>query len=257
MLKFRFRDIQLNYSVEGVGTPLLFLHGFLEESTIWQDIIPSFISDHQCILVDLPGHGFSRLENAQITLHEIALALQSLAKKIEIEKPVVIGHSMGGYVALELAQLMACSPVLLHSNFWEDSAEKKKDRDRVIDVLQDNASLFIQEAIPNLFAIKNRSACSSAIENLITKAKKLPHHEIQFMTAAMRDRRANYYLAKAERVDIIHGEKDPIIPTEKLMSEVPHLKLEYSLHTMTQVGHMSIWEDPEELIMLLKSIISQ
>lgn len=257
MHKFHFQDIELNYRIEGAGQPLLFLHGFLEESGMWDELIPHFSEDAQCITVDLPGHGLSRIELAQLSLQEVSGALQQLLVELKVENPVVIGHSMGGYIALELAQLMTIMPVLLHSNFWADSENKKKDRNRVIEVVRQNASHFIQEAIPNLFADHNRESCAAPIRELMHKAKNIPSREIQLMTAAMRDRRPNYKLENATRIEIIHGENDPIIPTEKLVAELPLLQVEHSLHVIPEVGHMSIWENPAALIKLLKSVISK
>ncbi len=255
MAYFNFQGRQISYQVTGTGKPVLFLHGFLEDSSMWDNILPHYKS-FKTILVDLPCHGESRFKDAICTMKEMALIIDALLISEKIENPHVIGHSMGGYVGLELLKLRPLHLILLHSNFWADSAQKKEDRNRVIEVVKKNHSFFVQEAIPGLFDQKNVLNCQNDIELLIKKAKNLLPSEIASATAGMRDRADNSDLLSEFNIDIIHGENDPIIHTDRMKESLSERNRLSNLHLLKNVGHMSIWEDETTLVEKLNSLLN-
>jgi len=73
MKPFSFNGYQIHYKIKGKGRPLLFLHGFLENKEMWENILPSFSdSEYQLITVDLPCHGKSRYQNENCSMKEMA-----------------------------------------------------------------------------------------------------------------------------------------------------------------------------------------
>jgi pimeloyl-ACP methyl ester carboxylesterase len=87
----------------GDGPPMLFLHGL---GGLWQNWllnIPAFMGTHRCVAPDLPGFGGSEMPREKISIRGYARAIDALCDRLEIEDPVVVGNSMGGFVAAELA----------------------------------------------------------------------------------------------------------------------------------------------------------
>ena len=217
MPRFIYRESSIWFSyltnLEGDKSPssnkdksLVFLHGFLEDHSIWKDIIPEFIlQGYGCLVVDLPCHGASRFKGKICTMSYMAEIVNVLIAELKLSPAKAIGHSMGGYVALELNALRSVEPILLHSNFWADSDQKNNDRNRVIAVVKTNKELFINEAIPGLFANTTKERHTEVIAQLKEKAKAIPAHEICAATAGMRDRRAFYEKTDNTRISIIHG----------------------------------------------------
>ena len=255
MILFESDEIILGYKILGQGQPLVLLHGFLENSSMWDELIPELENDFQLLMIDLPGHGASPEPSKSYTLENVAKAIGDLLTIRGISKPSVIGHSMGGYVALEIKKLIDIKVILLHSNFWEDSAQKKEDRNRVIELIQTKKNHFVSEAIPNLFFSENLGHCEGAIANLIQGAKDMSVASIAEATSAMRDRLSNY--DSAQRASIIHGAQDPIISTEMLGGELKENQIDAELYSIENCGHMSIWESKEELINILNHILIQ
>ena len=256
MHKYQIEQQEVYYTVQGEGKPLLFLHGFLEDHKMWELIYPHFVKEgYQCIMVDLPCHGKSRFYDTNCSMQFMAQVVDALLLELEIIEPTIIGHSMGGYVALELNALRTSNIILLHSNFWTDSKQKKIDRNRVVQVVENNKSLFIGEAIPGLFAPNNRDKCKAIIEQLIEGATQLSNEEIIAATVGMRDRNPNYNLAENTQLSIIQGEFDPIIPKTKMLKEIDKLNLDPNYIELAEISHMSIWEDTKSLIKVLKSQI--
>jgi pimeloyl-ACP methyl ester carboxylesterase len=228
----------LNIRIQGIGKPVVFLHGFLESSTMWKYLeFPEHMI--QCIYIDIPGHGTSS------TLIDDTPSIMSLARAIHdnllsrgIDRFDLVGHSMGGYVALEIARIVNFSPkvLLLNSNFWADSSEKKQNRDRVISIIKKNKNLFIQEAIPGLFIRPNKH--KSEIEVLISEAKTMAEDGITYASLAMRNRPDLTYFAKsiASNLVCIQGEKDGIVSEQEMkdksINQIPFI-------TIPNAGHMS------------------
>jgi pimeloyl-ACP methyl ester carboxylesterase len=87
----------------GDGPPLLWLHGL---GGVWQNWllnIPAFMGTHRCVAVDLPGFGMSEKPDGEISIHGLARTVDRVCDALDIENPLVIGNSMGGFVGAELA----------------------------------------------------------------------------------------------------------------------------------------------------------
>ncbi len=102
----------------GKGRNVILLHGFLESSTMWSYI--DWLGVRQ-IRIDLPGHGKSPHVDCEDIVSMAELVNRSLSPD-ERREPIIVGHSMGGYVALELIKYFE-NPrlILINSNFWKDS----------------------------------------------------------------------------------------------------------------------------------------
>lgn len=244
---------KLIYRVFGNGYPVVFLHGFLESTSMW-NYLELEKAPFQSILIDLPGHGNSSLNdsNESPSIKYMGLEVAKLLEELKIEEYHIVGHSMGGYVALELKELdPKCRKiVLLNSNFWEDPVEKKKDRVRIAEIVLKAKDLFINEAIPGLFYRHNRK--DSATIELIKEAKKMDAVSIAYASLAMRNREDKSTFVKENATDflILHGKHDPIISTDKWQSELTDIPVLFEI--VEDAGHMSHIENPTKV---LKSIV--
>lgn len=248
--------IHLNYRVFGNGHPVIFLHGFLESISMWNNLNLES-TPFKNVLIDLPGHGDSQLldTNEHPSMEFMASKVKEVIDKLGVEKYHIVGHSMGGYVALILKEADArCEKViLLNSNFWEDSGEKKKDRIRVADIVLKSKNLFIQEAIPGLFYRHDRKG--KIVQDLIKETQKIDAHAIAYSTLAMRNRQ-NYrdlLIKKPSDFLLIQGEKDPLISLDKMISEIEEIEIE--LNIVENSGHMSHIEAPEKTIQLITKFL--
>jgi pimeloyl-ACP methyl ester carboxylesterase len=250
-----YKNIKVHYWVFGNGDPIVFLHGFLEDHTMWKSIKKEFLKTHQVVLIDLPCHGLTKFDGEICSMELMAKCVHQVLKQEQICKPMVFGHSMGGYVGLELLKIIPIVLTLVHSNFWADDKEKKNSRDRVVDVVKTKKSFFINEAIPNLFWKNNIHKCKKDIERLINKASKISSKQIISATKGMRDRQENSDLLKSHSIKIIQGEYDPIIPQYIMRNHLSELKINVPCQVVKNVGHMSIWEDTVHLIDAIKTLM--
>jgi pimeloyl-ACP methyl ester carboxylesterase len=250
----------LNFSVSGEGNALVFLHGFLESNSMW-DYLPLEQLNYQKIFIELPGHGQSALtdESENPSLNFYANEVQEVLVFLKIEKFSVVGHSLGAYVALILKeQNGACQKVvLLNSNFWADSEQKKKDRLRVAEIAFKAKKVFINEAIPNLFG--HVELFQNAIQVLKEEAMKIEPESIAYAALAMRQRKDYSHMIAENPSDffIIHGALDRLVTTEFLTQQTnPIFKEQLANHLfiINEAGHMAHIEMSRKLINTLKKI---
>ena len=240
------RNGNLFYSIIGKGYPVVFLHGFLESITMWE-YLKLENSPFQSVLIDLPGHGNSPLTDSSEapSLEFMAEEVSRLLDFLHIPSYHIVGHSMGGYVALLVKEMDSrCKKiVLLNSNFWEDGAEKKNDRIRLAELVLQSKNVVIQEAVPSLFYCFNRS--STVVRKLVEEAKKIEATAIAYAALAMRSRLNKKYLLIQNPSDflIIQGENDPLIQLETMQKELSELQVQCI--SIKESGHMAYCEQPE------------
>ncbi len=251
---------RLNYKIIGNGDPVVFLHGFLESLTMWSYLnledLP-FMS----ILIDLPGHGKSLNEDdKEPSIEHMSLKVLEILLELKVTTFSIVGHSMGGYVALSLKKISLTNNkfncqkiVLLNSNFWVDSDQKKVDRLRVAEIVFKNKELFLQTAIPNLFS--DSSKYLNQILLLLNEALLINEHAIAYASLAMRNRENFTDLVKAKAFDffVIQGEKDAIVTFDRMESEIGDIELSYL--KVKNVGHMAHIQSPKVIQNSIKDFL--
>lgn len=240
----------LHYRSFGEGETLVFLHGFLESSTMWSYLPLNEIQRH-CVLIDLPGHGESILTDASEipSIRFMAQQVLDVLNELSITQFSIVGHSLGAYVGLELCQLAPCQKLIfLNSNCWSDDEQKRRDRLRVADLVYKAKQHFIREAIPGLFG--RPADFQEEINELVKEANHMSSDAIAYAALAMRERTdyTEEVIANPMKYVFIHGELDKLVSSEQLTSQLPGIRV----HLLPNAGHMSHMESSEEVFELLK-----
>ncbi|MDB5283261.1 MAG: alpha/beta hydrolase fold protein, partial [Bacteroidota bacterium] len=152
-----FKGTKYTYNVEGTGPALMLVHGFIEEGSMWSEVVKALKKKYRIIIPDLPGFGASPMVPKQVTLSMELYAeyLFEILKQEKIKKLILLGHSMGGYVTLNFAEKygpMLRGFGLLNSHCFEDTPEKKANRKKGIEFIKNNGTkVFITELYNNIF----------------------------------------------------------------------------------------------------------
>src|SRR4051812_31229334 len=94
------------YNDFGSGFPVVLLHGFAEDHTVWNDQVEFLAHHYRLIVPDLPGSGKSgRLTKVEVSMDDYARTVESLLEVEKISSCILLGHSMGGYITLAFAEL--------------------------------------------------------------------------------------------------------------------------------------------------------
>lgn len=259
MPKIQFKGIDVYFSDQGKGSAVVLLHGFLEASWMWEALLPELAHSHRVICIDLLGHGQTDCLGYVHSMDEMAEAVEAVLKHLKLRKVILVGHSMGGYVALALAEVnpdIVKSLVLYQSTARADSEEKKKDRNRVIKIAKSNSKSFVKKSIPMLFRPVNRTKFKSEISELKEKASQTSTCGIIAALAGMRDRPNREILLKSPPypVHIIAGDKDPRI-SYKESCELADISEFVKLHTIKGSGHMSYIEAPNQTLEIFNTVL--
>ena len=99
-------DTELYYELHGEGKPIVFSHGWLEDCSIWDSQVKHFTKNYTALLCDHRGHGRSdkpKVGERNYSVQVLSNDLYALTQKLNLEKPILVGHSLGGYAAILLA----------------------------------------------------------------------------------------------------------------------------------------------------------
>jgi pimeloyl-ACP methyl ester carboxylesterase len=251
-----FRGETITYSDTGKGRVVILLHGFLGSHEIWQPIHDNLAKYFRVIAIDLPGHGKTACFGYVHSMDLMAKCVKSVMDNLRLKKYVIVGHSMGGYVALAFGELFPDNLrglCLFHSTAYPDSDQKKRDRSRAIKLVKANARLYTRDTIKNLFATKNLDRFKSEVTFAQKIAFKTPKRGIVAALEGMKDRpNRDVILNFAEYpVMMIIGRYDNILPMQLLLNQSQLIKQKHIL-LLENEGHMGFLEAPKICLTHLK-----
>lgn len=239
----------IHYQVSGEGTPIVLLHGFCEDLTIWDAFLPPLLVNYKIITIDLPGFGKSpTIPNA--TIEDFADAVYAVLQELKIEKFIVIGHSMGGYTTLALAKKYPSRVLglgLFHSHPFEDTTERKANRQKAIDFIETYGTLpFIKQMMPKLFAPHFAESHPDIMATAIERAAAYPKIGVTTALAAMKNRVGQVpFLQEATcPVLFIIGKEDASISYQDSL-KMSYLPAVSQVCILDNVGHSGMLEAPE------------
>ena len=257
-----FKNTSISYTDQGKGTAIVLLHGFLENKKMWDAFIPEWSKKFRIITIDLLGHGETGCMGYVHSMENNADVVHEVLADLRLRKAILVGHSMGGYVALAFAELypdVVKGLVLLNSTSRADSEERKTNRDRAIKAVKQSFQNFISLSISNLFSEENRERLSESIENVKQGALKTPLQGIVASLEGMKiriDREVLLHLTPYPKL-LVLGKKDPVLNYEETKEQIED--------TLVQLlsfpdGHMSHIENQKalqrELIQFFKAVKS-
>jgi len=250
-----FKGTNIYFETYGKGPAIVLLHGFLENLSMWKDLIPELSKRNKVIAIDLLGHGNSDCLGYVHSMELFAETVYAVLKQLKIRKCSLVGHSLGGYVALALAEKhpeKVKGLCLMNSTSNEDSEERKDIRTRANKMAQTNLKNMIQLSISNLFYHENLLKFTSEIDFLKQEALKTSLQGYLAAQEGMKIRpNRNHILTNATfKKLLIIGEKDPVIDVNISLEEAQKTNSEY---VILDGGHMSYVENTKQLLDALQS----
>lgn len=247
----------LSYKVYGKGTPVVLLHGYGEDSQIWENQI-DYLAKH-CLLIvpDLPGSGKSIITPQgmlewlpNLSMELLAQSIHTLLQTENIANCIVLGHSMGGYIGLAFAQLYSSKLLglgLVHSTAYADSDEKKIVRQKSIQFLEaNNGYTFFKTSMPNLFGKKFKETHATVIEDLIEQSKAFGTAVLVAYTRAMMQRTNKTEVLQSALYPVLFvaGPEDIAAPLTDIQAQAT-VPIKSYLEVIEGVGHMGMLEAPQ------------
>ena len=254
-----YQNIKIHYSIYGSGKPVMLLHGFAEDSSIFNAQVNFLKADFLLIVPDLPGIGKSEMlkkENVQLT--DYAAIVKAIIDEEKISSFTLLGHSMGGYITLDYADKYAETLNgfgLLHSSAYADDDAKIETRKKAISFIELNGTAaFLKTTIPNLFF--NIEKSKKDIDDLIKRGNNINPQVLIQQYKAMITRADTTSILKTFNYPILFiiGEHDKAVPFEHSLQQ-SHLPQIAYVNILDKTGHMGMKEEPEQMNKYLRNFL--
>lgn len=239
----------LNYEISGKGKePLVLLHGFMENNTIWSDMEKYLADDFSLIKIDLPGHGKSGMYGEIHTMELMAGEVQKVTTHLNLPQFHLLGHSMGGYTSLAFAGQFADSLkslTLFFSSFLPDDEEKKEQRRKSFRIIKEAYPNYVKAGIPNLFNANEKDILEGKIELAKEIALSTDTDGVLAAVKGMTERTGKESVMQnfEGKILVIAGKHDNAVKTDLMLKQLPDRTNIKSY--MLDCGHNGHWEKPE------------
>lgn len=242
---------RIAYKKHGTGPVIVLLHGFPADHSLWDNIYPG-LSSFTTIIPDFPGVGESLGNGEHITIDDMAACVHTILQGEQISAAVIVGHSMGGYVAAAFAEKypsLMKGMSMVHSTTAADDDERRTMRKKVIELIRKGGKeTFIRQMIPNLFAPSFRETNPEVVERQVKKGLLVPDATLIGFYAAMMVRPDRYSVLENTSFPVqwILGKEDGGLPYLKILKQSTVTDINF-VNLYSNCGHMSMIENPAQL----------
>lgn len=245
-------NFELSYDDIGEGEiPIIFLHGFPFDKTMWLGQLDFLQSGYRVISCDLRGFGASEDEKSYLSMDLFANDLIAFMNKLKIEKAILCGLSMGGYIALNACEMFPErfeALILCDTQCIADSPEVKTKRYETIEEIKANGPATFNEGfIKNVFHEDSISEKNEIVEAVRLVVYSNSRHIITagLIALAERSETCSTLARSTTPTLIIVGREDKVTPLSQ--SESMHRSIKGSLlRIIDHAGHLSNLEQPFE-----------
>lgn len=240
---------------------VVLLHGYLESLCVWEEFADILKRNMRVIALDIPGHGVSEVIGEIHSMEFVADVVADVLKQQEVERATIVGHSMGGYVAMALLERhpeLVEGIVMFHSTPYADSDEKKANREREIACIQAGKKDALAAISPaQAFANDNVKRFRGDIEGLAEQIFLTDDDGICALLRGMMARPDRSKVLAEARIPklFFFGSKDNYIVKEtaqRMIDENPDAQVVW----LENSGHMGFIEQEKESANILIEFIN-
>jgi pimeloyl-ACP methyl ester carboxylesterase len=248
--------VLLSYDLHGNGAPVIFLHGFPFNRHIWDDLIPYLSPYTQMVLPDLRGFGHSPASEDVLSMELLAEDIYHLMDHLRLERAALVGHSMGGYVALAFAHLYSqrlTGLALVASHADPDPPARREARYYTVAQIRERGILPLLEDMPP--RLTRNPTVQEKVRQFIQACS--PQTAIYALLGMAERADANQWLREINvPVLIVTGSADPLIESARIQAMLEQIPVA-SWVELPGIGHMPMLEAPAALARALLGWVQQ
>lgn len=250
-MKAEINGIEIDYSDEGSGLPVVFIHAFPMNKAMWDDQVEALGSSSRVITLDLRGFGKSGAPEGPYSMDQMASDVRGLLSHLDIDRAVLVGLSMGGYISLAFYRLYPDAVralVLADTRASEDTHEGRERRFKSAEKAErDGAGAIAKDIEAVAFAPSTADERPDVIQRVRMMIEANSTRGIAAAQRGMATRRdsGDILLGINCPVLILVGSEDSVTPlsdAEALRNGIPHSQFK----VIEGAGHMSNMERPEQ-----------
>jgi pimeloyl-ACP methyl ester carboxylesterase len=258
---FLYKNCRIHYKLLGQGNCVVLIHGYLENLDIWNGFADQLSKHCKVLMLDLPQHGKSNCDEEVNSMEQLAESVNATLSHLNIPKAMIVGHSMGGYLALAFAELFPkkiAGLCLFHSTPNADSFEKKQARMKEVEqVINGEKSLIIENGILLRFAEKNILTLHPELERAKNIALTVRDKGIIGTLKAMASRPDRNRVIENSSFPtlMIFGAMDHHIPMT-IANELAAKHKKTRTVILDNSGHMGFIEEKDQALNAIKSFLA-
>lgn len=252
----------LNILTKGNATnqPIIFIHGFPFDHTLWDDIISQLENRYYCIAYDIRGFGDSEHQSGQYTMESFVDDLEFIITKLELKNVIICGFSMGGYITLRANERLSSNfkaLILANTTTKSDSDEAKIKRAAAIkNITAKGVEPFLNQFLAVAFSKKYLSQHAKNIENIKNRILKFSPIGIKGGLLAIISRTdTTKSLKKIDIPTLLIASQDDAIITPKAMEEMSKSIKNSKYVELKNSGHVSMIENPKDFLKALEAFL--
>lgn len=248
ILKHEGRQLHYRDESRDKTNTVVLLHGFMQNLDIWSPLLLQLMHNARIISIDLPGHGYSSSYSDIHTMDFMARCVKAVLEYAGVDQCVMIGHSMGGYVALSFAEQYPYTLRglgLINSHSLSDNEEKKQQRINICQQIRKNRSSFVTNFVPSLFDSSKGTQLAQEIKDLTEQCFETTEQSL--IAAQQGMMRRPHHIDTLRQLQVpcmfIYGKNDTRIPLEIAISQAMIPK-HSEIILLDNVCHMAHLESP-------------
>lgn len=251
---------QVFYTLYGNGAPVMLVHGFGEDDSIWRHQISALQNDFRLIVPQLPGTAASERLGVT-TMESLAASLLQILEAEGVAQVVMIGHSMGGYITLAFAEAFADRLIgfgLFHSTAFADSEEKKANRRKGIEFIQEHGGAgFLRTITPNLFSEMTRNNRPELVKATVDAIPTYSDASLIAYYNAMLQRPDRTAVLRQATVPVFFmiGQHDQAAPYADTIQQAA-MPETAQVTVLSDVGHLGMLEDTDASNQALREFLA-
>jgi len=258
---FSYSGGRIHYSDSGNGTVIVLLHGYLESSEVWNGFAEKLKSEFRIISVDLPGHGLSDVYGEVHSMEFMATAVKNLVDSLDLKKVFLLGHSLGGYVALAFLELFPeylLGYCLFHSQPFADTPAALEKRRREIEIVKaGKKNMMYADNVIRMFALSNLEKFSDSLRKSKDIASQIPGEGITAVLNGMMIRPSRLSFMEDGKIPClwILGLMDNYIPCNIIRANV-NLPPNARVIVLKESGHLGFIEEEENSLRAITEFVN-
>jgi 3-oxoadipate enol-lactonase len=253
-------DADIFYEVLGSGPPVVLLHPFPANHTLWKPAAQALITRYRVILPDLRGHGESGVGDGPATMEKHTADIARVLDHEEVRRAAFVGVSIGGYVLFEFWRKYRArvdALVLCNTKAQADTPEARAVRLQAATfVLERGTELFFGSMIPKLMGKSTRDTRPDLVEGALRMMRTMSPEDVAMVQRGMAERQDSVETLKTINVPTMLVTGDEDILTGVGEAELMRQNISGSeIKLIAKAGHYSPWEQPEEVGKLLRKFL--
>ena len=253
-------DADIFYEVLGSGPPVVLLHPFPANHTLWKPAAQALTTRYRVILPDLRGHGESGVGAGPATMEKHTADIARVLDHEEVRRAAFVGVSIGGYVLFEFWRKYRArvdALVLCNTKAQADTPEARAVRLQAATfVLERGTELFFGSMIPKLMGKSTRDTRPDLVEGALRMMRTMSPEDVAMVQRGMAERQDSVDTLKTINVPTMLVTGDEDILTGVGEAELMRQNISGSqIKVVAKAGHYSPWEQPEEVGKLLRKFL--